>query len=329
MGIVVHDRGTGARMRKLVGNSAAIAAVMHAVHRVALANSTVLLLGESGTGKELVARAIHRASARASRPFLSENCAALSETLIESELFGHVRGAFTGANESRPGIFQLAHGGTLLLDEIGDLSLRLQGKLLRVLQEGEFRPVGGREMFCADVRILAATHRDLPRMIEAREFREDLYYRLNVFPLRLPALRERREDVPLLARHFLDELAEANPGRSWALSSEAMDVLQQYRWPGNVRELRNVVERATLLCEGCEIDLAHLPDSIIQFALSEPGDGYGAAKSAERLMIEKALVHSHGNKARAAAQIGWNRGKLYRRMRSLGIRPSFPEKNAE
>ncbi len=329
MGIVVSDRGAGGPARELVGNSAAMDAVMRAVRRVAPADSTVLLLGESGTGKELVARAIHRASARASRPFLSENCAALSETLIESELFGHVRGAFTGATEARPGIFQLAHGGTLLLDEIGDLSLRLQGKLLRVLQEGEFRPVGGREMFRVNVRILAATHRDLPHMIDAREFREDLYYRLNVFPLRLPALRERREDVPPLALHFLGELAAANPGRQWALSADAMDVLQHYLWPGNVRELRNVLERATLLCEGPEIDLEHLPDTIVQFALSEPLDGYGEAKGAERLMIENALVHCNGNKARAAAHIGWNRPKLYRRMKRLGIRQSFPDKKGE
>jgi DNA-binding NtrC family response regulator len=307
----------------LIGSGPAMDEVLQAVARVAPSTSTVLLQGESGTGKELVARAIHLASRRALRPFHCENCAALTETLVESELFGHVRGAFTGATDSRAGIFQLAHGGTLLLDEIGDLSLRMQGKLLRVLQEGEFRQVGGRELVRVDVRIVSATHRDLRRLTEEGAFREDLYYRLNVFELRLPPLRERPEDISMLVEHFLAQLGAANAGRRWEVSDEAMDVLRRYPWPGNIRELRNILERATLVADAGSIDIVHLPEQLVRFALAEPAGAYGKAKGAERLMIEEALLRWSGNKARAAAWIGWNRPKLYRRMKKLGIGTSF------
>jgi DNA-binding NtrC family response regulator len=185
--------------------------------------------------------------------------------------------------------------------------------------------VGGARIQQVDVRLLSATHRDLNRMTEKGEFREDLFYRLNVFPVRLPALRQRLEDIPVLARHFLSAFARANPGRHWTLSAEAVELLQRYRWPGNVRELRNVLERATLLCEGSRIQVAHLPDHIIRFALAEPVDGYGGAKGAEQLMIEEALLRARGNKSAAAEQIGWHRSRLYRRMRVLGIRRGFGE----
>jgi transcriptional regulator with PAS, ATPase and Fis domain len=303
-----------------VGRGVAMLEVLRAVERVASAPSTVLLSGESGTGKELVARAIHRASPRVREAFLTENCAALSETLIESELFGHVRGAFTGAIEGRAGIFQLAHGGTLLLDEIGDMSLPMQGKLLRVLQEGEIRPVGGRDTVRVDVRIVSATHRDLRAMVDRGAFREDLYYRLNVFQIRLPPLRERRDDIGALVEHLLADVASSHGADGvWKVSPGAMEILERYSWPGNIRELRNVVERAMLLSEGGVIRVGDLPEGIVQLSLAEPAVEYGASQNAERRMIEEALLRSGGNKARAAAWIGWNRPKLYRRMRKLGV----------
>jgi transcriptional regulator with GAF, ATPase, and Fis domain len=297
--------------------------LLRAVRRVAPTSSPVLIHGESGTGKELVARAVHARSPRAGRVFLTENCAALSESVVESELFGHVRGAFTGADATRPGIFQMADGGTLLLDEIGDMSLKVQGKLLRVLQEGEVRPVGSREIVRVDVRIVAATHRDLPRMVARSEFREDLYYRLNVFSLHLPPLRERREDIPELAERFLGEIGEREHGRPLGISGEALEILRRYSWPGNIRELRNVIERAMVVCEERIIRIADLPPGIVDFALAEPADGYGPPKCGERRMIETALLRAAGNKALAAREIGWNRPKLYRRMRRLGIALGF------
>jgi two-component system response regulator HydG len=308
----------------IVAASRTMLEVLGAVARVAPTTSPVLLQGESGTGKEVVARAIHRASPRAGRIFLSENCAALSESVVESELFGHVRGAFTGAESGRVGIFQMASGGTLLLDEIGDMSPRMQGKLLRVLQEGEVRPVGGRDLLRVDVRVIAATHRDLAGMIERGLFREDLYYRLNVFNIRLPPLRERKEDVTPLAERFVGELAaREHQGRRFGISGEVLRLLRRYSWPGNVRELRNVLERAMVVCDGGVLRIRDLPQRLIDFALAEPEDGYDGLRTAEHRMIEAALLRAGGNKAGAARAIGWNRPKLYRRMRKLGIPTDF------
>jgi transcriptional regulator with PAS, ATPase and Fis domain len=308
----------------IVGDSEAIRSILREVERVAATRATVLIQGESGTGKELVARGIHAQSARAGRPFVTENCAALNDNVVESELFGHVRGAFTGADSHRQGMFQLAHGGTLFLDEVGDLSPRAQGKILRALQEGEIRPVGGRDAIKVDVRIIAATHRDLRQMLERGEFREDLFYRLHVFTMRIPPLRQRRQDIPALVESFVAEIAgREHAGREFSVSGEAMQVLLRYSWPGNVRELRNVVERGLVLCETGVLAVSHLPERIIDFALAEPRDGYAEARNAEQRMIESALLRHEGNKARAAAEIGWNRPKLYRRMRRLDIPRGF------
>jgi len=309
----------------IVGRHGSLRPVVRAVARVAPTRAPVLLLGESGTGKEVIARALHAASARAGRRFLSENCAALAETVVESELFGHVRGAFTGAEGGRPGLFQLADRGTLFLDEIGDMPLRIQGKLLRVLQEGEVRPVGGREVVRVDVRILSATNRDLRDLMERGTFREDLFYRLNVFTVRLPPLRQRREDIPALVDRFFEELGgREHAGRSFRMGEDAMALLLRYNWPGNIRELRNVVERAMVVCEGDVIRVPDLPGRIVDFALAEPDDAYAAgARCAEQRMIEAALLRAGGNKAAASAEIGWNRPKLYRRMRALGIHRGF------
>jgi DNA-binding NtrC family response regulator len=290
--------------------------------KVAASHVHVLIEGESGTGKELVARAIHLCSARAGGPFLGENCAALSESLIESELFGHVRGAFTGAERDRRGLFALADGGTLFLDEVGDMSPRIQAKLLRVLQEGEFRPLGGREVIRTDLRIISATNRNLVEMVEAGTFRRDLYYRLNVVGLRLPPLRERREDVALLAEHFL---ARVRGGVKRGISREAHEMLERYPWPGNVRELQNVIERAAVLAHGPIIGVDALPDCVIDHALAERSTGYPpeADKPHEVVMIEEALIRFRGDKAKTARFIGWNRQKLYRRMRTLRIPGRF------
>jgi transcriptional regulator with PAS, ATPase and Fis domain len=317
---VVSEAG---RLGGIVGESETMKDVFLAVERVAPTTSAVLVQGESGTGKEMIARAIHYASPRADRVFLTENCAALSESVIESELFGHVRGAFTGAEVSRAGIFQMADRGTLFLDEIGDMSLKMQGKLLRVLQEGEIRPVGGKEILSVDVRIISATNHDLRRMMERGEFREDLYYRLNVFNLHLPPLRERKEDVPALVDRFLEEISlREHGGERFRISRDALVLLLRYSWPGNIRELRNVIERAMVLCQGRYLRVRDLPEGIVDFSLAERPDRYGK-KCAERVMIETALVRNGGNKARASAQIGWNRPKLYRRMRKLGIELGF------
>jgi len=308
---------------EIIGASAAMVKLSSLIEKVAASHVNVLIEGESGTGKELVAKAIHRASARADDVFLGENCAALSESLIESELFGHVRGAFTGAERDRRGLFALADGGTLFLDEIGDMSPRIQAKLLRVLQEGEFRPVGGRDVIRTDLRIISATNRDLSAMVERGEFRGDLYYRLNVIGLSLPPLRRRREDIPLLAEHFLSKVrGEAPKG----ISREAMEMLTRYPWPGNVRQLQNVIERAAVLAAGEAIGVDALPDAIIDYALAERGRGYPAgakgdddSRPREAVMIEEALIRARGDKAKAARRIGWTRGKLYRAMRRHDI----------
>ncbi len=234
----------------IIGRSAAINALCKHIKVVAPTGSTALILGETGAGKELIARAIHNLSPRRNRPFIKVNCAAIPAGLIESELFGHERGAFTGAVSRRIGRFEMANGGTLFLDEIGDIPVELQPKLLRVLQEQEFERIGSTQTTRVNVRIVAATSRELPRMVAAREFRPDLYYRLNVFPLRVPALRDRSDDIPMLVRHFVEHYSGKANKQVTEVPVEAMEVLVRYHWPGNVRELQNVVERAVILSPG-------------------------------------------------------------------------------
>jgi DNA-binding NtrC family response regulator len=342
----------------LVGRSLPMARLRDLIRRAAPWDSNVLIEGESGTGKELVARAIHRLSQRARLPFIAENCAALPDGVVESELFGHVRGAFTGAERDRTGLIELANGGTLFLDEIGDLGQRVQAKLLRVIQEGEFRPVGAREAKRSNFRVIAATHRDLAAMGQRGEFREDLYYRLHVIHIRIPPLRARVDDIPSLVEHTLVRLSgralptpasersgrdipafvvpstsaseqNSQPSRP-AVSAEAMEMLVRYPWPGNVRELQNVVEAALVHAgERRILGVADLPERILDHALSEgAGVRESAPKPHEQVMIEMALHRFRGDKTRAAAYIGWTRTKLYRVMARYGIPGTFGREGA-
>src|SRR6202047_2620505 len=259
----------------IIGQSPNMRAIFDMIQTVAPQTSRVLITGESGTGKELVARAIHENSIRAQAPFITINCGAFPETLLESELFGYMKGAFTGANENRQGLFQAAHGGTLFMDEIGNMSLTMQVKLYRVLQEGKVRPIGSTEEADVDVRIIAATNKEFEKEIAEGRFREDLYYRLSVIPIQVPALRERREDIPLLTRHFLESFRKIMEKPINGISPEAMRQLESYDWPGNVRELENTMERAVALESGSEISLPVLPDRIAGYS------GVGAAATAD------------------------------------------------
>ena len=254
----------------IIGQSPRMRAIFDMIQTVAPQTSRVLITGESGTGKELVARAIHENSARAQAPFITINCGAFPETLLESELFGYMKGSFTGANENRAGLFQAAHGGTLFMDEIGNMSLTMQVKLYRVLQEGKVRPIGSTEESDVDVRIIAATNKDFEKEIAEGRFREDLYYRLSVIPIQLPSLRERREDIPLLARHFLETFRKTMEKPIEAISPEAMSRLEAYDWPGNVRELENTMERAVALESGKEISVRVLPDRVAGISSGSP-----------------------------------------------------------
>ncbi|MGC8762818.1 MAG: sigma-54-dependent transcriptional regulator [Acidobacteriota bacterium] len=284
------------------------------IERVAPTPSTVLIQGESGTGKELVARTIHQRSPRSRRPFVAVNCGGIPETLLESELFGHVKGAFTGAHATKRGLFDTAQGGTLFLDEIAEMSPAMQVKLLRALQERSVRPVGGDEEHAVDVRVLAATNQDLPRLIQERRFREDLYYRLAVITLALPPLRERREDIPLLCRHFLEKHARLQGREAPGLSGEALKRLEAYPWPGNVRELENCMERAVALCEGNVVELRHLPETLRgprpladPSGIDIPPSGFSLNDTLESIRaayIRKALEEEGLNMTRAAARLG-------------------------
>src|ERR1700740_441809 len=299
---------------KLIGQSPNMKAIFELIQTVAPQNSRVLITGESGTGKELVARAIHENSVRAQAPFITINCGAFPETLLESELFGYMKGSFTGANENRQGLFQAAHGGTLFMDEIGNMSLTMQVKLYRVLQEGKVRPVGSTDESDVDVRIIAATNKDFAKEIAEGRFREDLYYRLSVIPVQLPALRERREDIPLLARHFLESFRKTMDKPINGISPEAMRRLEAYDWPGNVRELENTMERAVALESGSEISLPVLPDRIAGYSgigaaaisggrLAIPAEGIDFEKEmadAERRYLQAALEKADGVRTRAA-----------------------------
>src|SRR6266581_1465378 len=274
------------------------------IQTVAPQSSRVLITGESGTGKELVARAIHENSVRAQAPFITINCGAFPETLLESELFGYMKGAFTGANENRQGLFQAAHGGTLFMDEIGNMSLTMQVKLYRVLQEGKVRPIGSTEESDVDVRIIAATNKDFEKEIAEGRFREDLYYRLSVIPIQVPPLRERREDIPLLARHFLETFRKTMEKPIVAISPEAMTRLESYEWPGNVRELENTMERAVALESGSEISLKVLPDRIAGYSGTSTGElGARAANfPAEGVDFEQEIAEAERRYLRAALE---------------------------
>ncbi|MFP4375677.1 MAG: nif-specific transcriptional activator NifA [Spirochaetales bacterium] len=295
------------RPSNIVGNSRAMQDVFDMIAQVSRSDATVLVRGESGTGKELVAHAIHYNSARADKPFVKVNCAALPETVIESELFGHEKGAFTGAVQSRKGRFEVANGGTIFLDEIGDLSPSTQIKLLRVLQEREFERVGGNDPIRVNVRIIAATNRNLEEAIEKNEFREDLYYRLNVFPIHIPPLRDRKSDILLLADHFIEKYAAQNHVAVRRISTPAIDLLTSYHWPGNVRELENCIERAVLLSVDEVIHSHHLPPSL-QSAESTNTEFHGTLDESldnlERELILDALKSARGNMAKAARFLG-------------------------
>jgi DNA-binding NtrC family response regulator len=307
------------RVDNLLGQSPQMIAVYKLVARVADLDTTVLILGETGTGKEMVARALHYASPRAERPFVVVDCTTLPETLFESELFGHERGAFTGAHAARRGLLETAEGGTCLLDEIGDLTPALQAKLLRLLQERAIRRVGGNERIPVDVRIVAATHRDLKRLVAEGAFREDLYYRLNVVTVTVPPLRDRREDIPLLARHFLDKCAQATGKTVRGFAPEALERLLAWHWPGNVRELEHAVERAVALAASELILPEDLP-SEIRPAPREPRlpSPLMTLEEVKRWYVRKVLEHVGGNKVRAAEILGIDRRTLYRMLEPAG-----------
>jgi len=313
--------GEMALSRSLVFASDAMRRLAVLVARVAPRDVTVLVTGESGTGKERVAEALVRASRRADRPFVRFNCAALTPELADAELFGHSRGAFTGAVRARPGLFGEADGGTILLDEVGELSLATQGKLLRVIQEGELRPVGEDRSRKVDVRVLAATHRNLPERVAQGQFREDLYYRLNVVHLNVPALRERPEDIPALARHFLDRYAERFGVEDLQISEDLFARLQAYAWPGNVRELENAVENLVALSAGGALDLGLLPaNGAGRTAAGLPGLGLKARVEAyERGLIVEALRAAAGNRSEAARAMGISRVTLHDKLKKYGL----------
>jgi DNA-binding NtrC family response regulator len=306
---------------RIVGNSPSIRSVYRVIEQSAPTNASVLIWGESGTGKELVAQTIHELSPRASFPFVAINCAAIPETLLESELFGHEKGAFTGAQERRTGVFELAHRGTLFLDEIAEMQPATQVKLLRVLQERTFRRLGGRQEQSVDVRIIAATNLNPSEAVRTAKLREDLYYRLNVFAIELPPLRERREDVPLLIQRFLNEFNAVNGKSVRAVDHEAMQVLEQYPWPGNIRELRNVMERATILADADFITLRHLPpllvakgEETLPTVTLTPGT---TVDEAERRLILLTLDHTRGNKTRAAEILGISLKTLHNKLNRM------------
>jgi two-component system nitrogen regulation response regulator NtrX len=315
------------RHYRLTGTSPAIQRLRETIERVAPTQATVLIVGENGTGKELVARAIHRFSPRSNRPLVEVNCAAIPEELIESELFGHEKGAFTGANERRRGRFDLASNGTLFLDEIGDMSLKTQAKILRILQEQRFERVGGTVTMHVDVRIIAATNKDLAQEIKEGRFREDLYYRLNVIPVQVPPLRERREDIPLLIAEFFRETALDSGLKQKRITDRAIEIMVRQPWAGNVRELRNLVERLVILVPADVIDVHHLADCFplatpdaIESALDQPNFRQ-ARMEFERQYLRKKLAEHNWNISQTAEAIGLERSHLHRKIKSCGVEP--------
>jgi DNA-binding NtrC family response regulator len=323
---------TAFRFENILGASPAMQRVFDVVRKVAPTDLTVLITGESGTGKELIANALHQNSPRKNRPFIKVNCAAMARELVESELFGHEKGAFTGAVAAREGKFEAADGGTLFLDEIGDMPLETQAKVLRVLQEREFERVGGNRTIKVDVRVIAATNKNLPRMVQDNTFREDLFYRLNVVPIMLPPLRERQEDIRLLAAHFVQEAATRYGRESLTLSADAYSLLLSSPWPGNVRELKNVIEAAAVLAAGPEIHALDLRlGQQSQISETQPALSFREAKQQlidafERDFITRALRRHHGNITKAAEEMGMHRQQLQQKIRELELKGYEGEK---
>jgi len=324
----------------LVGESPAIHEIFKTIEKVAQTDSTVLITGESGTGKELVARAIHENSSRATRPLVILNCGAIPAELLESELFGHTKGAFTGATQNRPGKFEMAHGGTIFLDEIGEMPLALQAKLLRVLQTRQFEPVGSNRQIEVDVRIIAVTNRDLEEAARKGEFREDLYYRLNVIPIKIPSLRDRKTDIPILVNHFINQFNEVTGHKVENPAGPIMEALQAYDWPGNVRELENLVERMVILKGQGTVDLGDLPHRIFQKYAEERPEASSAISGCEfprmvlpnngldlktivaafeNHLVDQALARTGGNKNRASELLKMNRTTLVEKLRKRGM----------
>ena len=342
-GHVLNRQATGdtVKIPSLIGQAPAMQEVFRSIGRLARSSMTVLITGESGTGKELVARALHQHSPRGSKPFVALNTSAIASELVESELFGHERGAFTGADARRIGRFEQADGGTLFLDEIGDMSPAAQTRLLRVLAEREFYRVGGQSSINVDVRVIAATNQDLPRAVEDGRFREDLYHRLNVIRINTPPLRQRRRDIPLLLKHYLDDVAQELDVPAKAVNSEAMDILQSYDWPGNVRQLVNVTRRMTVSAPGGVITAIDIPEdlggraskgaqqewtqSLAYWAERELGSNEqsplieAALPEFERTLIRIALNQAQGHRQQAAKLLGWGRNTLTRKIRSLNL----------
>jgi two-component system NtrC family response regulator len=316
----------GTSQEHIIHGSRQMAELINLAGRVAASNATVLIEGESGTGKELFARLIHRLSPRSAKPLIVVNCAALSESLIESELFGHERGAFTGATQRRVGRFEQSDGGTLFLDEIGEISPAVQVKLLRLLQEGEFQRVGGNQTLKADVRVISATNQDLGSKVKNGAFREDLYYRLNVVPIKIPPLRDRREDIPRLVEHFVARFSKENRKPIEGVSREATDQLVKYDYPGNIRELENIVERAVVISRGPTLTVGDLP-----FGGRKPDEdneetegGGGALREAletlERRMVQKAIEEAGGNQSRAAESLGLSERMLRYKLKKYRLK---------
>jgi two-component system nitrogen regulation response regulator NtrX len=333
-------RETLRRRPALIGESDVIQRLKEQIAAAAPTDGRVMIFGENGTGKEVVARTIHAFSRRSEEPFIEVNCAAIPEELIESELFGHVKGSFTGATENKKGKFELADGGTLFLDEIGDMSLKTQAKVLRVLQEQTMEPVGGATSVKVDVRVLTATNKDLTEEIKKGRFREDLYFRLNVLPVRVPPLRERASDIPLLARHFLQEFARHYGRAIPAVDPEVVEAIKRYPWPGNVRELRNVVERITIMGPRGRITVADMPP---EFAATDggasistaflPGEEGGTMREArerfEKWYIARKLRENGGNVTRTAESLGLERSHLHRKLKAYGLGPDRPAAREE
>lgn len=325
-----RDLSGAQTIEDMISRSPAMEAIFKILDQVGESDSTVLLTGETGTGKELMARAIHDHSSRSTQPFITINCGALPDTLLESELFGYKAGAFTDARSDRQGLFGAAGSGTILLDEIGDTSKNFQVKLLRVLEEGDYTPLGSSHPLKTNARIIAATNRDLAQMVELQEFRRDLYYRINVITLALPPLRQRKEDITLLAAHFIEKMNRRKNRRISGLSDEVAEILNSHHYPGNIRELENIIEYAFVLCRNGEIKVDHLPASIIRgpkslAAAGEPADYRSATAASEKETIMMALARNGYNRSAAAASLGIHKSTLFRKIKKLNLTLPRPD----